>query len=63
MVKKEKSFIYDKYDVAEIFNCSESKASNIIRGLNNKLLDSGVPKNSIVAGKISKKFFHEMLKI
>lgn len=38
--KKEKNCIYDKYDVAEIFNCSESKAANIIRGLNNKLLES-----------------------
>lgn len=61
--KKEKNCIYDKYDVAKIFNCSESKAANIIRGLNNKLLESGVPKDSIVAGKVSKKFFHETLKI
>ena len=30
MKKKEKNCIYDKYDVAKIFNCSESKAANII---------------------------------
>lgn len=56
-------FIYTKYEVAKICNCSESKASNIIRGLNKKLLESGVPKESIVAGKISKKYFHKILKI
>jgi redox-regulated HSP33 family molecular chaperone len=56
-------FIYTKYEVAKICNCSESKASNIIRGLNKKLLDSGTPKESLIAGKISKKYFHETLKI
>lgn len=56
-------FVYTKYEVAQICNCSESKASNIIRGLNKKLLDSGIPKESIIAGKVSKKYFHEMLKI
>ena len=55
--------VYTKTEVAEIFNCSESKAANIIRALNDKLIDEGVPKKSIVAGKVSKKFFHETLKI
>lgn len=55
--------MYSREDVAKICNCSESKAYKIIRGLNDKLIEDGVPKESIVSGKISKKFFHETLKI
>ena len=55
--------IYTKKEVSEILNCSLSKASNIIRALNYKLISLGTPKEAIVAGKISSKFFHEELKI
>lgn len=55
--------VYDTQDVANICECSISKAYKIIRALNNKLIENGAPEESIVAGKISKKFFHEIMKI
>lgn len=55
--------MYDVNDVISIMNCSKDKAYKIIRGLNQKLINNGVPKDSIISGKISKKYFHEILKI
>lgn len=54
---------YTAKDVEKICGVSQSKAYNIIRALNRKLRESGTPKESLVAGKISKKFFHEVMKI
>lgn len=55
--------MYNVKDIISIMNCSQDKAYKIIRGLNQKLVNDGVPKESIVSGKISKKYFHETLKI
>lgn len=55
--------LYDTKEVATICGCSIPKAYKIIRALNDKLVQSGTPAESIVAGKISKKFFHETMKI
>lgn len=55
--------VYDWKDVAKLYNCKRDKAYLIIRGLNNLLIKDGTPKESIVSGKISKKFFHEKIKI
>ena len=55
--------MYTWEDVAAICDCSKGKAYNIIRSLNNILIKQGASKGGIVAGKISKKFFHETLKI
>lgn len=55
--------MYNVEDVISIMNCSKDKAYKIIRGLNQKLINNGVPKDSIISGKISKKYFHEILKI
>lgn len=55
--------MYDVNDVVSIMNCSKDKAYKIIRGLNQKLINDGVPRESIISGKISKKYFHETLKI
>ena len=50
-------------EIAELCNCSISKAYNIIRALNKKLIREGIPKEVVIAGKISKKFFHDSMKI
>lgn len=55
--------LYDTKEVASICECSISKAYKIIRALNDKLIQSGTPAESIIAGKVSKKFFHEIMKI
>lgn len=55
--------MYDVNDVVSIMDCSKDKAYKIIRGLNQKLINDGVPRESIVSGKVSKKYFHETLKI
>ena len=55
--------MYDVNDVVSIMECSKDKAYKIIRGLNQKLINDGVPRESIISGKISKKYFHETLKI
>ncbi|WP_335942433.1 hypothetical protein [Fusobacterium polymorphum] len=55
--------MYNAEEVAKLCECSTSKAYNIIRALNQKLIKEGIPKESIIAGKISKKFFHETMKI
>ncbi|WP_320951027.1 hypothetical protein [Fusobacterium sp.] len=55
--------MYSAKEVAKLCECSISKAYNIIRGLNQKMIKNGIPKESIIAGKISKKFFHETMKI
>lgn len=55
--------MYNSDDVAELCGCSKNKAYNIIRALNHKLIASGTPKETTIAGKISKKYFHEYMKI
>lgn len=55
--------VYDTQDVASICDCSIQKAYKIIRALNDKLIENGTPEESIIAGKISKKYFHEIMKI
>lgn len=55
--------MYNADDVSKICNCSKAKAYNIIRGLNCMLLKNGANKKIIISGKISKKFFHEILKV
>lgn len=55
--------MYNSDDVAELCGCSKNKAYNIIRALNHKLIASGTPKETTIAGKISKKYFHEYVKI
>lgn len=62
-MKLEDKKVYDTQDVANICECSISKAYKIIRALNDKLIENGTPEGSIIAGKISKKFFHEVMKI
>ena len=54
--------IYTVADVANICKCSVAKAYKIIRGLNEKLIKEGTPKESVISGKISKKYFHEVMK-
>ena len=63
IMKLEDKKVYDTEDVASICECSISKAYKIIRALNNKLIQNGTPAESIIAGKVSKKFFHEIMKI
>lgn len=66
--------MYTAEDVSKICSCSKAKAYNIIRSLNNILIKNGDKSKTfnhkkereetfIISGKISKKFFHEMLKI
>lgn len=59
----EEKKVYDTREVANMCECSISKAYKIIRALNDKLIENGAPEESIIAGKISKKFFHEIMKI
>ncbi|MGL5711698.1 MAG: hypothetical protein ACRCX2_01650 [Paraclostridium sp.] len=54
---------YNAEDVARIIGCQISKAYKIIKNLNDNLVKNGVPKGCIVAGRVSKKLFHETLKI
>ncbi|MGL6100364.1 MAG: hypothetical protein ACRC0G_12155 [Fusobacteriaceae bacterium] len=54
---------YNAEDVARIIGCQINKAYLIIRSLNENLIKNGVPKACIVAGRVSKKLFHETLKI
>lgn len=62
-METENKKLYDTQDIASICECSISKAYKIIRALNDKLIQNGTPAESIIAGKISKKFFHETMKI
>lgn len=55
--------MYTATQIIEICKCSKAKAYNIIKSLNSALIKNGAPKESIISGKISKKFFHETLKI
>lgn len=55
--------MYTSEDISKMCNCSKTKAYNIIRGLNSILLKNGVSRDSIISGKVSKKWFHETLKI
>ncbi|MGL4509566.1 hypothetical protein [Cetobacterium sp.] len=55
--------MYTSDDIAELCGCSKNKAYNIIRALNHKLISLGTPKAAVIAGKISRKFFHEQIKI
>lgn len=55
--------MYAWEDIVKLCGCSKSKASNMIRALNKLLEKNGTPKEALIAGKISKKFFHEMIKI
>lgn len=55
--------MYTPVEVSKMCNCSKAKAYNIIRGLNSLLIKNGVSANCIVCGKVSKKLFHETLKI
>ncbi|MDX8335119.1 hypothetical protein [Candidatus Cetobacterium colombiensis] len=55
--------MYTSDDIAELCGCSKNKAYNIIRALNHKLISLGTPKEALIAGKISRKFFHEHIKI
>lgn len=50
-------------EIAKILFCSKSKAYKIIRSLNQKLIDEGTPRECVVSGRISKKYFCETLKI
>lgn len=54
---------YTVQDVMTICGVSQSKAYNIIRALNDELIKEGTPKGSIIPGKISKKYFHEKMKV
>lgn len=54
---------YTAKDVEKICGVSQSKAYNIIRALNDNLIKEETPKGSIIPGKISKKYFHEILKV
>lgn len=56
-------YMYNGDDVAKLCGCSKVKAYNIIRALNHKLIASGAPKETVIAGKISRKYFHEHIKI
>lgn len=60
---KNESLMYTSDDVAELCGCSKYKAYNIIRALNNKLVATGTPREATIAGKISKKYFHEHIKL
>lgn len=55
--------MYNADDVMKICNCSQAKAYNIIKGMNNLLIKQGASKDTVISGKVSKKFFHETLKI
>ncbi|ERT69416.1 hypothetical protein HMPREF0202_00686 [Cetobacterium somerae ATCC BAA-474] len=55
--------MYTSDDIAELCGCSKNKAYNMIRALNHKLISLGTPKEALIAGKISRKFFHEQIKI
>lgn len=55
--------MYTSDDIAELCGCSKNKAYNMIRALNHKLISLGTPKAAVIAGKISRKFFHEQIKI
>ena len=55
--------MYTAKEIAKLCNCSISKAYNIIRALNKKLVREGIPKEVVIAGKISKKIFHDSMKI
>lgn len=46
-------------DISQMLNVSVSKASNIIRALNNLKIARGTPKECLIAGKIDKAFFIE----
>lgn len=45
-------------DVSKILGVSISKASNIIRALNNLKVARGTPKECVIAGKIDEQFFY-----
>lgn len=53
--------MYNVDDVVKILKCSKSKAYNIIKALNNKLIANGTPKEAIISGKISSEFFKKEL--
>lgn len=56
--------MYNADDVAKICGCSKSKAGNMIRALNKLFMETkGFSKALVIAGKISKKFFHKTLDI
>ena len=55
--------MYGAKEIAKLCECSISKAYNIIRALNQKLIREGVPNEVVIAGKISKKIFHDSMKI
>lgn len=55
--------MYTWQDIVKLCGCKKSKASNMIRSLNKLLEKQGTPKEVLIAGKVSKKFFHEMMKI
>lgn len=55
---KSKTFL-DVNDIATACDVSKSKAYLIIRALNDKLINKGIPREAIIAGKISSKFFFE----
>ncbi|MGL5962987.1 MAG: hypothetical protein ACRCZ2_01100 [Fusobacteriaceae bacterium] len=60
---KEKRRIYGSEEVANLCGCSKAKAYNIIRALNDKLIKNGTPREALIAGKISREYFHEQIKI
>ena len=55
--------VYTPKDVAEMMDCSEGKAYNMIRALNLKRVEEGVPENAIRWGRIVKSYFDEIHKI
>lgn len=58
-----KDIMLDAHSVADLLSVSESKAYKIIRALNDLMIDEGIPKECIIAGKISEKYLKDKLKI
>lgn len=55
--------VYTPEEVAEMMDCSLGRAYNIIRALNLKKVEEGVPKDAIRWGRIVKDYFDEIHKI
>lgn len=62
-MNKQEDKMYTVKDVEKLCGVSRSKATNIIRALNGKLISEGTPKECIISGKISKIYFNRHMKL
>ncbi|MGL5459562.1 MAG: hypothetical protein ACRDBY_08100 [Cetobacterium sp.] len=62
-MKKDDEKMYTTKDVEKLCGVSQSKAANIIRALNRKLISEGTPKECVISGKISKIYFSRHMKL